>query len=276
MANYSNQNFSSSSNYYQATKEVAARSNIQASAYTVDAVDMALKGFHYSTCGERGGGFEVSTSPPPSPRTTPANRASSSPQRPGLKARSRSGGAAYTITEECERLFCETLDTVFLGEGNTVAQDSLVMGMRYNNKTANDKSAPLPSPSPSTDSAIDMAVLSNAVREWVEIWEYSAGLQFRGFVTDKNGQSTLFVFFDKSVIGPDLKNGLMCLLELAGSEDFGCSNLVVCLDRSADQEDLKDLTRDLGWVGFELTTLDRWSKGVACTSDKWIFLDMEV
>ncbi|KAG9815477.1 hypothetical protein KCU90_g25215, partial [Aureobasidium melanogenum] len=120
MANYSNQHFSSSSsNYYQATKEVAARSNIQASAYTVDAVDMALKGFHYSTCGAGGAGW-----------------ASSSPQRPGIKARSRSGGAAYTITEECERLFCETLDTVFLGEGNTVAQDSLVMGMRYNNKTS--------------------------------------------------------------------------------------------------------------------------------------------
>ncbi|KAI5271355.1 hypothetical protein E4T47_05328 [Aureobasidium subglaciale] len=267
MANYSNQPRNSSSNYYQATKEVAARSNIQASAYTVDAVDMALKGFHYSTCGAG------------------ANRASSSPQRPGLKARSRSGGAAYTITEECERLFCETLDTVFLGEGNTVAQDSLVMGARYNNKTSNVRSAPLPSPSPSADSAIDMAVPTTAVREWVEIWEYAAGLRFRGFVSDKNGISTLFVFFDKSVIGPDLKNGcalltifrsLMCLLELAGNDDLGCSNLVVCLDRSADQEDLKDLTRDLGWVGFELTTLDRWSKGVACTSDKWIFLDMEV
>lgn len=59
MANYSNQNFSSSSNYYQATKEVAARSNIQASAYTVDAVDMALKGFHYSTCGA-GGTYSMS------------------------------------------------------------------------------------------------------------------------------------------------------------------------------------------------------------------------
>jgi hypothetical protein len=54
MANYSNQPRNSSSNYYQATKEVAARSNIQASAYTVDAVDMALKGFHYSTCGAGG------------------------------------------------------------------------------------------------------------------------------------------------------------------------------------------------------------------------------
>ena len=167
------------------------------------------------------------------------------------------------------------------------------MGVR-NIKTNIDRSAPLPSPSPSADSAIDMAVPNSAVREWVEIWEYAAGLRFRGFVSDKNGLSTLFVFFDKSVIGPDLKNGyvlvvplyvdhiliiplsLMCLLELAGNDELGCSNLVVCLDRSADQEDLKDLTRDLGWVGFELTTLDRWSKGVACTSDMWIFLDMEV
>ena len=156
---------------------------------------------------ERGGGFEVSTGIPSPPRSP--SRASSSPERPSLKARSRSGGAAYTITEECERLFCETLDTVFLGEGNTVAQDSLVMGMRYNNKTSIDRSAPLPSPSPSADSAIDMAVPHSAVREWVEIWEYAAGLRFRGFVSDKNGLSTLFVFFDKSVIGPDLKNGFV-------------------------------------------------------------------
>lgn len=81
------------------------------------------------------------------------------------------------------------------------------MGMRYNNKTNTDRSAPLPSPSPSADSAIDMAGPTSSVREWVEIWEYAAGLRFRGFVSDKNGLSTLFVFFDKSVIGPDLKNG---------------------------------------------------------------------
>ena len=69
------------------------------------------------------------------------------------------------------------------------------MGMRNNNKTNIDRSAPLPSPSPSADSAIDMAVPNSAVREWVEIWEYAAGLRFRGFVSDKNGLSTLFVFF---------------------------------------------------------------------------------
>jgi hypothetical protein len=57
MANYSNQP-RNSSNYYQATKDVAARSNIQASAYTVDAVSMGLKGFHYSTCGA-GGKYKI-------------------------------------------------------------------------------------------------------------------------------------------------------------------------------------------------------------------------
>ena len=60
MANFTNQfSKSSSSNYYQATQEVAARSNIQASAYTVDAALMALKGFHYSTCGAGGAGWCV-------------------------------------------------------------------------------------------------------------------------------------------------------------------------------------------------------------------------
>jgi len=60
MANFTNQySKSSSSNYYQATKDVASRSNIQASAYAVDAVSMSLKGFHYSTCGAGGAGWWV-------------------------------------------------------------------------------------------------------------------------------------------------------------------------------------------------------------------------
>jgi hypothetical protein len=81
------------------------------------------------------------------------------------------------------------------------------MGVRYDNKTTIDRSAPLPSPSPSADSAIGMATSTGSVRDWVEIWEYAAGLRFRGFVSDKDGISTLFIFFDHTVIGPDLKNG---------------------------------------------------------------------
>lgn len=78
------------------------------------------------------------------------------------------------------------------------------------------------------------------------------------------------------VSNADSTSRLMSLLELSGGQDFGCSELVVCLDRTADQEDIKDLTRDLGWVGFELVTLGSWSNDAACTSDRWIFLQMEV
>lgn len=68
----------------------------------------------------------------------------------------------------------------------------------------------------------------------------------------------------------------MSLLELASGNDFDCSQLVVCLDRTANQEDIKDLTRDLGWVGFELTMLDQWADRSACTSDRWLLLEMEL
>lgn len=115
-----------------------------------------------------------------------------------------------------------------------------------------------------------------AVTNWLEIWDYSGGLRFRGFVADKDGVKSLFVFFDNEVVGKDLKQGLMALLELAGNDDFRCGRLVVCVDRTGQHEDVQDLTRDLGWVGFELVTLDAWSHGKACTSDRWIFLSMDV
>lgn len=234
MANLTNNCTKSSSNYYyQSTKDVAARTNIQASAYVADAATMELKGYHFSTDGARGkpirspflqllppsptnktltlqqgpgGGFEVSSgipSPPPSPPTG-AFRAA---QRPGLKARSRSGGAAYTITEECERLFCETLSTVFLGEGNVAAQDSLVMGTRNSSSNYNGKNRLPPTPVQSPDGVLAVKEPHGLVKEWVEIWDYTGGLRFRGFVAEKDGSRAMFVFFDNSVIGQDLKHG---------------------------------------------------------------------
>lgn len=68
----------------------------------------------------------------------------------------------------------------------------------------------------------------------------------------------------------------MSLLELCSDKDFDCTSLIVCVDRDADKDDIQDLTRDLGWVGFELTTLDFWSNRTACTSDKWLLLEMEL
>lgn len=68
----------------------------------------------------------------------------------------------------------------------------------------------------------------------------------------------------------------MALLELASSDGFDCSQLIVAVDRTADEEGVKDTTRDLGWVGFELMMLDQWSGDRACISDRWIFLGMDV
>jgi len=68
----------------------------------------------------------------------------------------------------------------------------------------------------------------------------------------------------------------MALLELASSEQFGCSQLIVCVDRTAEEEGVKDTARDLGWVGFELMMLDAWSDDEGCISDRWIFMGMDV
>lgn len=68
----------------------------------------------------------------------------------------------------------------------------------------------------------------------------------------------------------------MALLELASSDSFSCSQLVVCIDRLADAEATKDLTKDLGWIGFELVMLDEWAGTKSCVSDRWMFLSMSI
>jgi hypothetical protein len=67
----------------------------------------------------------------------------------------------------------------------------------------------------------------------------------------------------------------MALLELATQRSIGCSELVLCVDRSMNPSDLTVLTRDLGWVGFELTTLAPWTGKMETTSDRWLMLTME-
>ena len=82
----------------------------------------------------------------------------------------------------------------------------------------------------------------------------------------------------------------MSLLELAGSEHWSCDRLVVAVDRTAPSQETRDLTRDLGWVGFELTLLDDWigherqlrvddagrKKSGDYVSDRWVFLSIEL
>jgi len=116
---------------------------------------------------------------------------------------------------------------------------------------------------------------SLAVNAWLEIWDYVGGCSFRGFVAGEGDQKCLFAFFDTAAIGRDLKQGLMALIELAEAP-FGCSQAVICLDRSVPEADSKALMKSLRWVGFELVTLDMWARDMDVTSKKWLFLGIEI
>ncbi|CZT14270.1 related to ornithine decarboxylase antizyme [Ramularia collo-cygni] len=132
-----------------------------------------------------------------------------------------------------------------------------------------------PTPSSSPD-GYDYPHPGGVLKEYLEVYEYAGGARFRGFVAEKGDMRTMFIFFDQEVIEMDLKQGLVSLLELASSEHFGCDQLVVGIDREADEDKVKDLSRDLGWVGFELSMLDPWTNGEGCVSERFILLAMDV
>jgi hypothetical protein len=67
----------------------------------------------------------------------------------------------------------------------------------------------------------------------------------------------------------------MALIELADTV-FALSQVVICLDRSIPEADRKAFMKSLRWVGFELIALDMWANSLEVTSDKWLFLGMEV
>jgi hypothetical protein len=169
-------------------------------------------------------------SPPPSPRGAVKDYIMSAQL-------SRSGDAAYHITEECERLFCETLRTAFLVEKNAgAARNSLVMGafdqgrmdesvadtmsmkiapydcgravgMMVQQQRAGQTSLPTPAPSPGT--TVYPAVHSGGmIKEYLEVYDYhSSGVRFRSFVAEQGTSRALFVFFDREVMEQDLKPG---------------------------------------------------------------------
>lgn len=45
------------------------------------------------------------------------------------------------------------------------------------------------------------------VSKWLEVWDYTTGLNFRGFVGGHGKEKSLFVFFLGGVVGQDLKPG---------------------------------------------------------------------
>jgi hypothetical protein len=114
--------------------------------------------------------------------------------------RSRRGGAAYHIREECERLFCETMKTVFLGEeGKAAHNGSIVMG-------TNAHSPPDESVSAYNDNYFAKGN-GQPIDAWLEVWDYTSGCSFRVFVGGNGEKKSLFAFFDSAVIGSDLKHG---------------------------------------------------------------------
>jgi len=113
------------------------------------------------------------------------------------------------------------------------------------------------------------------VESFVEVWDYVGGARFRGFVAERRGKRAMFVFFDRDAFGNELKSGLMALLELCGTDEIGCARLNLCLDRRFKTSERTTLMRDLGWVGFEATTLDEWTDFEGLTSTEWILLGME-
>jgi hypothetical protein len=71
---------------------------------------------------------------------------------------------------------------------------------------------------------------------------------------------------------------LIALFELASMPMFECSQIVACIPRSQEVTD-SEIVRNLGWCGFNLTTLKPWISEQCvehCLSTKWLFLCAEV
>ena len=115
------------------------------------------------------------------------------------------------------------------------------------------------------------------VTSWMEIWDYQGGASFRAFTAEDytRRERALFTFFDAGVVGHDLKDALVALMELAEAP-LGCSHLVICIDRSIETEEAKTLTKGLQWAGLELMTLDHWAGAIDVTSKEWVFMGTEV
>jgi len=162
------------------------------------------------------------------------------------------------------------MKTVFHGERNPSTNGSGLTGALL----------PTPPPDDRFPAALhdhhDPKARGPEVDAWMEVWDYAGGASFRAFVADDGEEKALFVFFDiQGVMGRDLKKALMALIELADGP-LECSRIVTCLDRRIPPEEALELTRSLQWVGFEMTTLDHWAHDLDVTSNRWVFMGMQV
>ena len=51
------------------------------------------------------------------------------------------------------------------------------------------------------------AATTTSVSAWAEVWDYVGGTSYRAFAAEKDGEKTLFAFFDSTVVDMELKQG---------------------------------------------------------------------
>jgi len=176
------------------------------------------------------------------------------------------------------------MKTVFFGDERTMGSN-VSIGMDTDTQSSPDESMLV------YNNYFGNGKSGQGIDATLEIWDYAGGCSFRGFVGGLDDKKSVFAFFGSSIIGQDLKQGyalsrsavkskltkrsLMALIELA-DQVFGVRQVVICLDRMIPETDAKGFMKSLAWVGFELITLDMWTGNMDLTSDRWVFLGMEV
>lgn len=99
---------------------------------------------------------------------------------------------------------------------STGPQGKLVTDAHHEGRRAVRLPHDLPTPEPSPDGRFVSPAMAGFgpaaagvwVRDFVEVWDYACGGRFRGFVAETGyGERALFVFFDREVVGKDLKPG---------------------------------------------------------------------
>ncbi|KAJ2902085.1 hypothetical protein MKZ38_001058 [Zalerion maritima] len=289
-----------SSNHYGEAVVPTRRADVLASCYMTNSFG-SLKGFHYCTTGATG--LPSPPSSPPLAAITSSNTVallSKSSRGTAVKKSSskRARGGATLIREECERFFCETMQAVFHGERNTACgsgvmsvdmftppdDDENLLDQHHRQSAAafNNKSLAVgggkipPCDSYFRNGALSPPVPCTEATAWMEIWDFANGPSLRAFVADDGEEKSLFVFLHDGIIGREMKHTLVAIIELAEGY-LECSSIVLCIERSIPEEESQGLMKNLQWVGFELTTLDKWAQDIdTTTSRQWLYMGMEV
>ena len=76
--------------------------------------------------------------------------------------------------------------------------------MRIPTKTVAKHDLPTPSPSPEDRTYHKDGGM---IKDYIEVWDYTCGARFRGFVADNGDECALFIFFDQEAMDQDLKPG---------------------------------------------------------------------